>query len=69
MAKRVVVDPVTRIEGHLRIEADIENGAISDAYSTGTMVRGIEILLKIETQEMYGHLWGVFVVFVHLCTL
>ena len=46
MAKRVVVDPVTRIEGHLRIEADIENGAISDAYSTGTMVRGIEIIVQ-----------------------
>jgi hydrogenase large subunit len=28
MSKRVVVDPITRIEGHLRIEADIENGKI-----------------------------------------
>ena len=40
MAKRIVVDPITRIEGHLRIEADIENGVIKDAFSTGTMVRG-----------------------------
>ncbi len=46
MAKRIVVDPITRIEGHLRIEAEIENGKIVDAYSAGTMVRGIEIILK-----------------------
>jgi len=42
---RVVVDPVTRIEGHLRIEAVIENGVITDAYSAGTMVRGLEKIL------------------------
>ncbi len=47
MNKRVVVDPVTRIEGHLRIEADTdEAGAIKAAYSSGTMVRGIEIILR-----------------------
>ena len=46
MTKRVVVDPLTRIEGHLRIEADIDNGVITDAYSTGTMVRGIEIIVQ-----------------------
>ncbi len=45
MAKRIVVDPVTRIEGHLRIEAVIENGVITDAYSSGTMVRGLERIL------------------------
>ena len=42
---RVVVDPITRIEGHLRIEAVIENGVITDAYSAGTMVRGLEKIL------------------------
>lgn len=42
MTERIVVDPVTRIEGHLRIEADIQNGVIQDAYSSGTGVRGIE---------------------------
>jgi hydrogenase large subunit len=44
---RVVVDPVTRIEGHLRIEAatDAER-RITQAYSSGTMVRGLEIILK-----------------------
>ncbi|OGH01156.1 MAG: hydrogenase [Candidatus Lambdaproteobacteria bacterium RIFOXYD1_FULL_56_27] len=44
--KRIVVDPVTRIEGHLRIEAEVENGKIVDAWSAGTMVRGIETILK-----------------------
>jgi len=43
---RVVVDPITRIEGHLRIEAVIEGGRITDAYSSGTMVRGFEKILK-----------------------
>src|SRR5450631_78995 len=42
---RVVVDPVTRIEGHLRIEAVIENGVITDAFSSGTMIRGLEKIL------------------------
>ncbi len=46
MAKRIVVDPITRIEGHLRVEAEIKNGKIVDAYSSGTMVRGIELILK-----------------------
>ena len=43
---RIVVDPITRIEGHLRIEAVVENGKITDAYSAGTMVRGFEKILK-----------------------
>ena len=42
---RIVVDPVTRIEGHLRIEAVVDNGVITDAYSAGTMVRGLEKIL------------------------
>jgi len=46
-AQRVVVDPVTRIEGHLRIEAETDaSGKITRAYSAGTMVRGIEIILR-----------------------
>ena len=45
MATRIVVDPVTRIEGHLRIEAVVDNGVITDAYSAGTMVRGLEKIL------------------------
>jgi len=46
MAQRIVVDPITRIEGHLRVEAEIKDGKIVDAFSSGTMVRGIEIILK-----------------------
>ncbi|HYU80578.1 MAG TPA: nickel-dependent hydrogenase large subunit [Vicinamibacterales bacterium] len=43
---RVVVDPITRIEGHLRIEAEVDGGAVKDAWSSSTMFRGIEIILK-----------------------
>jgi hydrogenase large subunit len=43
---RIVVDPVTRIEGHLRIEATVEAGRVTDAYSSGTMVRGFEKILQ-----------------------
>jgi len=46
MNERVVVDPITRIEGHLRIEAQMDGDVIGQAYSSGTMVRGIEIILK-----------------------
>ena len=46
MSSRIVVDPITRIEGHLRIEAEIKDGRIVDAFSSGTMVRGFELILK-----------------------
>lgn len=47
MTKRVVVDPVTRIEGHLRVEAMLDDrNVIHDAMSTGTMWRGIEVILQ-----------------------
>jgi len=42
----VVVDPVSRIEGHLRIEAEVDGGKVRDAWSSSTMFRGIEIILK-----------------------
>ena len=46
-SERIVVDPVTRIEGHLRIEAETDaGGKITKAYSAGTMVRGLEIILR-----------------------
>lgn len=46
-SRRVVVDPITRIEGHLRIEAETDtDNTITRASSSGTMVRGIEIILK-----------------------
>ncbi len=46
MTERIVVDPITRIEGHLRIEAQMDGNRIAQAYSAGTMVRGIEIILR-----------------------
>ena len=46
MSERIVVDPITRIEGHLRIEAQMDGDRIDKAYSAGTMVRGIEIILR-----------------------
>src|SRR5512147_1445716 len=42
----VVVDPVTRIEGHLRVEAEVEGGVVRDAWSSSTMFRGIELILQ-----------------------
>ncbi len=46
MAQRIVVDPVTRIEGHLRIDAEVDNGQIVKAWSSGQMWRGIEVILQ-----------------------
>ncbi|MBC8322379.1 MAG: nickel-dependent hydrogenase large subunit [Candidatus Marinimicrobia bacterium] len=46
MAKRITIDPVTRIEGHLRIDCDIENGVVKNAWSSGQMWRGIDVILK-----------------------
>jgi [NiFe] hydrogenase large subunit/hydrogenase large subunit len=46
MSKKIVVDPITRIEGHLRIEAQIEGDKIANAWSSSTMFRGIETILK-----------------------
>jgi hydrogenase large subunit len=45
--RRVVVDPVTRIEGHLRVEVNLDqDNVIRNAVSTGTMWRGLEVILK-----------------------
>jgi len=46
MAKRIVVDPVTRIEGHLRIDCEVDNGKVKKAWSSGQMWRGIELILQ-----------------------
>ena len=46
MASRIVIDPITRIEGHLRIEIAVQDGVVTDAFSSGTMVRGFELILK-----------------------
>ncbi|NIP58007.1 MAG: hydrogenase 1 large subunit, partial [Gemmatimonadetes bacterium] len=43
---RVVVDPITRIEGHLRIEVQADGGTIADAWASSTQFRGIEIIMQ-----------------------
>lgn len=43
---RIVVDPVTRIEGHLRIEAEVDEGQVKEAWSSSTMFRGVELILR-----------------------
>jgi len=44
--KKIVIHPITRIEGHLKVEAVVENGTVKDANISGTMFRGIEMMLK-----------------------
>jgi len=46
MSQRITIDPITRIEGHLRIDLEVDGGKISKAYSSGTMWRGIEVILQ-----------------------
>ncbi len=46
MGKRITIDPITRIEGHLKIEVEVENGKVKDAWCSGNMFRGIEIMLQ-----------------------
>lgn len=43
---RITVDPITRIEGHLRIDAEVDGGEIKNAWSSGQMWRGIEVILQ-----------------------
>ena len=46
MSKRIVIDPITRIEGHLRIDCEVSNGKVANAWSSGQMWRGMEIILQ-----------------------
>jgi [NiFe] hydrogenase large subunit len=46
MAQTITIDPFTRLEGHLRIEVEIENGKVKDAWSTSPLFRGMEIVLR-----------------------
>jgi Ni,Fe-hydrogenase I large subunit len=43
---KIAIDPITRIEGHLRIEVEVDDGVVTDAWSSSTMFRGIELILK-----------------------
>lgn len=46
MAQRITIDPITRIEGHLRVDVEVDNNAVSNAWASCTMWRGIENILK-----------------------
>jgi hydrogenase large subunit len=45
MSKRITIDPITRIEGHLRIDVDVNDGRVAQAWSSGQMWRGVELIL------------------------
>ncbi len=45
MSTRITIDPVTRIEGHLRVDVEIDGGKVSKAWSSGQMWRGVELIL------------------------
>ena len=46
MARRIVIDPITRIEGHLRIDVEVDQGEVRNSWSSGQMWRGIEVVLQ-----------------------
>jgi Ni,Fe-hydrogenase I large subunit len=43
---KIAIDPITRIEGHLRVELEVEDGQVTNAWSSSTMFRGIERILR-----------------------
>ncbi len=46
MAQMITIDPITRIEGHLRIDVEVDGGKVQNSWSSGQMWRGIENILK-----------------------
>ncbi len=46
MAQKITIDPITRIEGHLRIDVEVDGGAVTNAWSSGQMFRGLEVILQ-----------------------
>ena len=54
MAQRLTIDPITRIEGHLRVDVEVDNGAVQKAWASSTRWRGIEkILLGRDPREAW----------------
>jgi hydrogenase large subunit len=58
---RTLIDPVTRIEGHLRIELEVDNNVVTDAWVSGTLFRGFEQIMKdrapADAYFISQHLW------------
>ncbi len=63
MSQIISIDPVTRIEGHMRIDVEVEGGKVKDAWSSGTMFRGYEMLIKDkhpwDAQQIMERICGV----------
>jgi hydrogenase large subunit len=63
VAQIISIDPVTRIEGHLRIDVEVANGVVTDAWSSGTMFRGYEMLIQgkhpWDAQQVMERICGV----------
>ncbi len=65
MAERIVIDPITRIEGHLRIDCEVDAGKVTNAWASGTMWRGVEqILLGRDPRDA----WAITQRFCGVCT-
>ena len=62
---RITLDPITRIEGHLRIDVEVNNGRVTDAWSSAQMWRGIETILKGRPPE---DAWAYVQRFCGVCT-
>ncbi len=43
---KIIIDPVTRIEGHLHVEVEVENGVVTDAWTCSTLFRGMETIVE-----------------------
>jgi hydrogenase large subunit len=63
MAQKIIIDPVTRIEGHLKVEVEVENGAVIDARTSGTLFRGLELIMRgrdpRDAQQIMQRICGV----------
>ena len=46
---RSIIDPITRIEGHMRVEMEVENGKVTNAWTTAGSFRGIELVVENRT--------------------
>ena len=63
MAQTIKIDPITRIEGHLGVEVQVEGGIVVDAKSMGMMFRGLELIMQgrdpRDAQQIMQRICGV----------
>ena len=63
MADTVLIDPITRIEGHLAVRVEVEAGRVTQAYVAGEMFRGFEVILRgrdpLDAQQITQRICGV----------